>query len=1804
MRLIFLVFALVFVITGSGLNSAWANREETSGSPYLVVVEDQQGQSSRKPGIYKRDSTGKWLPLIMGKVSSLSAVGQYYLPLENFKKNLRFDSLAIVDRRVHIFNINSEMSVSSSILILDGSSGQGHMQVLDPLTSQSIEVPLINTPQEFAFTSVPLQFIVSKLDKIGEVLLLSIHSPHLHGDGVTFPVFLGEHETPSSAPKVVNASHLLEGKFRDGIQLSRRILGSEKSRTPTGYLSQQVINQYARVLPGDGPEIESWRNNVHAKGENIFNLPPSEYRELPQVSIFNGETVTPKIPTLVLAKYPDVEIRYIWDPKGLLSGVYVVPSTGDTNFGFILSNVVQHKCLFLGNISHDSLGFSKNVYAEIGIYSFTDDVGGIHLIQAPSKSEPAIVNLKPPSDLEVIEKSFHIDREDQNIIASWGYKNGSSSTYLYHYILSVPESYIKIISMTEISRKYFNYANLLFRTSRHNGKTYFDTDTPALDTKATYALAHDLSSSHVDLEESAKHNTLILKSLRATKQTVLLESLKYLEYQNVKSSITMSGIYEASDEKQLVSTQVLEPIHIPLYIPGTFVLQKKRIVLLKQNIPTSIDMAIVLSDASRMNGQSNFQANLLLASKGKVFLAKLATIDYPLASLEDIEIHVPFFNNATSDQMLAYVKIKDQGVFPIPFTVSKDESLEARFTQTILNRDSFKLFSGQSIASKANILSRLRYDKNGAIYWVLTGEVSDSEPGFTIRNLITGETVNHHNMKISLFQAGKPVESNTGASSWRYYVPDLKDPVGSSQRYKTDLFSNFKNLLEDMADPRKPPQRVVMIVPEDIKQYAASYPLALYLKHHDRSAQWSRDSSGMKLFVPRDNYFSQEDVLQNFSVMEQNEIAGRSRSFFYGVLSHFSQKAKPEPKNPEDEKTFTILEPKLSENMFDEASADGKVVTDNSDKVNPHFLYLLVTEGHHVPIEKFVAQKWDHPKISSLIIATKEEWDAYITKESFEDKLNLKQYFRVETLQAPTIPVREQYVKELLARKEIQAFGYHIDVSDITNKVIADQDQAREVLARYFVKRADTLAEENQEPSFEGFVKAVGILTKELQKNTALRASLKIDRAVIQQLLSKGFTMTLNPDLLGPDDFHKKLADPQAAWKWQQKGYAGPIKFKEQMINIMRGQLNPSSTQNVASTFILNGESGTGKTQAIRSFFVDFLGLKEYNIKARDFTLGDGRTANAEAGIFILHCPSIADPNIQRIPTTNKSSTIILDEALRHIDLFFTSVHGQRGVLILDDIHDANNSVKEALLKRVRSILDQKTIEAVSAEGGELVTVPTRNITIGLTMNFKPDKDMIKKVAKNEVSPTRDELILATLSTPHAILDDSFLKRITAIVPMDIHPKDAKGPQLTLELANVARRGFLNNQVLTFVSQDVITTLVDKFPTTDVRTFMDPAEKNLLQTSRSTGNLFVTVSKISPHQTSSSGDGPREKIAHYIKDNTEKVSIENTLRGKIEFMRYMIDGSRKVIFESILKSLNENPAYAAGPVNQKNLGAPAAKAIHDHLLTIPSLPIEEMNLNPSLLQVNSFHEKNQFRSILKSIIESQRATMGFSIPHMGAFISDGLLGDSNWDSEDDGMSQRTRLKVAQETMEKIKPVTVKVMAEMLRVKSLEKYPEPEKWIESLNKSDPAFLMRDAGTAMTEALSEYIIEMYGAMVKENHAESLNPGIPKMSTYDSVRIFALAVDKVLAQMPWENMTSFMIKNLNFAVDNLDMGHASALQYLLFESKFSLLNGKHLSLVTGHAQVMPFIEQQESVERTLHKRFTTHCDVILSGLSRGSL
>jgi hypothetical protein len=1819
----------LFLFLGTGMREGIAqSREELvaspqdGGFPYMLVFEDPQGGSKRAPGIYVRGEGGAWIQTFSGRVLPKSVAGGVSAALEMSAYTELYESAVIRNGKLLVFNVDSREGNAGSYLEL-GSPGY---EVLHPVSREPILIPSIEDMRDL---SIVTKEVSLDDDRVLELVLVSIKTDKgASGGGITLALSLemskNDQEGIAGGFKLVFPPLLLDWEFEDRLTLENRIRENESG---VGLLSKLALAPLLRHKTTDNGILKTWRlaHQDYRDGKMTFAGLRQKLKSLstkqiqlqestPYIDVTTGDIEIASLPT-ILFDLMGHESRVVMDPEGRGSGIYV--GEVDTRMSAIQSEepfirglplLGRQMQVVLEKMSHSS-------DKQLGILRMQDGKILMFALNGDYREEPDFIVLEPTEKdfVRQVPKEFAWSFFSMGnfLVCSWTFE-GDQFTSAYRFRFDGPR--INLDSEKTISDKVYHPEDLKRRIIRHNHLIVFDDQTPQADSDEQYKQLYRRTGLHIDLLRSLKskpRDGLAQIFLEPTSEKSLTSTLIYRTYERVKDLEDKTGIYINGGTKEETERSGEPLLRGQILLPAAFMTEvlSSLVIDTQHKEIGEVDVSAVMFDPQHTAGRSAY-LNIFFSPRD----GRSATTLSPLSSKSILP------QNLLSLGLINPVPVKTEkdsqakkfqnGILISYFTHKDPQTGEGRTTISEVRYER-KGEKGLEITgfvdrvvdsvdlTSEEIQTRILFDEQNQAYWVKTPDRDRNDEKFHVLRIVDGKDFRPRVEKSLRLRSLREADSDgiREVIRGRWRVSDSlpygdkeaharRDWLRNSPEFQTDVFPSFRDLLDDLANGDRPARHVVLIVPDDLLNYAQNYPWALRYRDSSRPQSWSARNEHHQVFMPREaaseERATQGEFFKNLGIMREDGV--RKRSLLISPIEKIRQLERPvvdeEETKPKD--AFYLSNTKVSQVSIGWESRQ----SDASDiRELPHALYLLATEGQRIDLAQF--RPGSQTKTASvLLIGTARQWEQLKSSIQLEEAYGLSKHFEVVELGPPNVEMRKKFALEnVLYNPVIRSLDYQPNLKGMFSEEDAaqlDRAKAEEKLMDYLVHRSESLAIENRMPVFEQFMKVLNELANQLMTNEQYRLRRILDLRVIEKVLARVFPMALNLKVLPEDDPLRILSREDADFLWQKAGYAGPVNFKERIIKVILAQLSTDEVRSLKSSVIIYGPTGSSKTRAIRTLF-QMLGLKMYRFD------GDALENDKSWG-FELNLGRVMSGRTAKDSNTPGERMITFEEAKKHLDLFLSGENGARGFVFLDDVHLAPDDVKAYFLKKVRSLQDDKTYKTVKGQER-----PTRNISIFLALNPIDTPERIKKFAKNPQAPTDLELILASLSSGDGSNDveRSALTRFGDIINLGRFPASSKGPALLSVLAPARQTTFGNSQRVVFVNPAVIDRIISNSPHSDARTFLSAASGALMKLPKGSGQIFVLSDRRVQLDTMrserdefyASGGDEAKHIEDFINRNFQAISVEEGYSGKLELLRYVLANFRLKVFQLILESLSENRDFMKRPEFRQQLVLPLSLAIHRHLTEVPEPFLGDLILNPDDLGAIGDGQRHLYNQELEKLIGKLRSSQ--SDLSVSLNIGESPRGNPLAIL---GMGERTqavtRQQVLADTVSSLGGVVHSILSSMMQTPEVDALSRADQWLKG--RFEDKKLVNEFSKTITEEIEKYYRAIFDARLQAKDA---------ITPYEAMRFLVLAVDRAIARQRWGHVVKFLIDSLRLISRDMSVGQSPQVQSILFKSESSIFTPMDQSLVLGLARSLPLVDHFTDQEIRWDARFRTNCRSLLS-------
>lgn len=993
-------------------------------------------------------------------------------------------------------------------------------------------------------------------------------------------------------------------------------------------------------------------------------------------------------------------------------------------------------------------------------------------------------------------------------------------------------------------------------------------------------------------------------------------------------------------------------------------------------------------------------------------------------------------------------------------------------------------------------------------------------------------------------------------SDWKIWSPDTGHAVSRVREvakramtgFESDIFPSLAALLDEAATPSKPAEHRVLIVPAPLKQAVGDLMFQQWVRG-ERGQRWSQKNRHLELayFDSGVTNANQTSILSNLDVLRATPANKRA------ILVTEIDKVATRPASSGDEPF------ELNETVIE---GGGVTLSGSSRSFPPHMLYLLATEGRRLSFEEFEQETpGEHNKVGMLLVGTEEEWESLQRDLGQENRIGLADRFKVERLDPPSEETRKKLLRRVLDRPEIASIRYSFDASGVVQQdklaEISSDEQLDKLLA-FAVSRCQGLASQNGKEPISSFLDFVAVFGKSLIEDETIRRRRTLDRAAIERLFSKIFPMPINVTTLPPEDPLRRLQSPNFAFEWQGAGYESSIELKAKVVKTLLAQTRPDPVRKIPSSVILYGESRSGKTYLFETL-CKTLGLKRYDYS---------RPKDPNAQALVINVGKLRpdpegkekkgnndDRDDDRLPPASESMTV--SEAVRHLHNFLKLPNGYRGHILFDDVHQAPEKVRSQIITLLRTLFESdRGLYRIPNADGSVEEVQVRNLSLYMTLNPTDDQERRRKF----VTPQSGELgeVLAALGGHEVNEVRSFLERWMLVLNISRFPAEAKAPKLRDSLRQAARDVFNNQGKLVLVAPSAVQLAAQRFAN-DNANFLSRATPALIAQGLSLEG-DVPLSVVVPNARGVASMQPRPQLFYpevsgrigtdvepFLDENTVAVPVHGRFDGQVELLRILVGTLRTQVFEAFVRSIGEDPRYAAEADQRRLLLGPTLNAVVAHVTERGFLPMEHLRLDPAEFNVKTEIERDRFRRAIHA--EPDMAVSFFPIRFGDELPTLGFLEEL---TRGVGDRQRNRADVLSEATEKLRGSLDRYLRMLLGIDPNADLPAPDKWLLGLKKREPEADER----RIAHEFGDHFLALYEALFDTTLTEGLDASrFHSLSAYDAARMFLLAVDKAITKLPWGQVLRLVTSGLDMARD-MSYGQRPGVQHFLFESQLSLL------------------------------------------------
>ncbi len=1838
----------------------------------MVVVEGRGG-SDYEPGLYRRGSDGSWERLFSGKILLDPASGRLKANLEMGVHTGRFESLGIVDGHLRLFSSRGQSDKGEGLNDLPYIDiGSEAVPIRDPLTGFDYQLPPITSWNDidvrtafFENHQIQVVIVTLKLTAFpvsgvkGITYAFALHMKAAHGEKIRLmgpPVILSFQKEPADKLTALALDK------NDGVGFFSREWAKKLSQaTPTDPLAlkewrNDVKDWMSLELP-PGYELEELSTIPHISlktGEPVLLEVPryeedNDYFNL--VTLFDPE----------LAMHKSVLPSQLKKNISLKDLRRVVPFS-DGYFMFDESGAYDAiHALDFHTAKYTALRDSGGRY-----WLLTKGVDPSEKRSRVAASKGEIVDkveIKPPKPLRgaIVELSALAEPTTGTLITSWKSDAGDGLTAIHSLSLKYPP---RILSEMAIADEFYHQESLgwrvhTFQSDESGSKQIVGFDisaSPEILSHDDYIAQYREVAAQVDLQSTLKTSELQLYFPEPSREIDFGSSVIYREYQateaNPELAFRRSGFYIG--KKPSADSQTLEPRPKEPRVKSQFI--NGKIVQLPQ-IQTDSEAMQLWSKHISMEAEKGPSRKMALS--GYAFETSSSLRGYGslllVASSDDhasgLVINSRSLSKDFSGKLMPFSKLlhfsvvdvlppsdknKGHGVVSVVMTLQAVGTVlmqvPIRFSEGKfqINQEYQECLLTQDLLSPDEVWGRMRRFTNDQLAFILTPELAEDDPKFTVKRVYDST---EHSVGGRGRMLLKPVHDSSlhepmDGGSWLVRESDSRsdeersrrDRLRHSAEYAVDFMTDFRWALEAAAKKGSKSRRVVFLISPSMRRYAVDYPIALYLRHRssDTFVQsddgWSLANRNLKIMnIPSAPQMPQEDVLSNFEHMRRLLAIGK-RPIVVSSLEAINSIS--EPKVPAtlgregggELKGFVLKD----SNVIQGTDVLSTAAVSESTSV-PHMLYWLATEGRPIPLNEFRPESLEST-IPTILIGTAAEWRMLSEgRTGPEWKQGLADAFEVVEVPPPTAERRAEYIlRNVFQIPQINELNYQVDLSTFGSSVALHDKDPFLVVAEYLVNRAEDLAANQfQLDVFESFLKVAARLSSELTQNWDLRRQRKIDRFFIERCLVQVFPMSLSREILAEGDPLTKVFQPDFLRRWsttKERRYYGQLPFKMRTQQILQGMVLPSEGHNIPASIIIVGSKGTGKTTGVRALFEGVFGLKEWKM---------GPPASEDRGplpYLYISLESVVNPRAERSNKGQESiaaNQISLEKLNETIDQMLSSPNGWRSVFVFDDIHVADESVRAAILKRIRQLQNSKTMPVKNAQG-KIEEVSTRNLVIVLITNLQDNPEKLKKYVSQGRLPTLEQRLLATFAGADFEPESSFINRFGDVINYSGYEPDSMGPKLREEIVRTAKMQLTSALTMRITDPTVIDEIVRKFRGLNGRDFSTSSGRGFASLYRDIQSPFsIVIPKslgegplnVKPGETAAgvgsaysfrgsqqpfswddaSSSESATQLEQFIASQFQVIPISaENLEGRFNFLLYMLGNMRKKAFLTLATGVMEDDQVQSDIPNQRFLLMPLVRGMRRHLKDFAEAPADQLlQLDYQKLGAVSPNHYSMIRGRLRRIAETRSISFPkFTRPEA---TSTGLVSGDRINR----LYQLTEATVMNHTLDQLQEWSTDFAYFMIRRKRTQSRDE---WFQQLHRADS--LSFDI-----ESQKKKMMQIYLKFTRSLGEIRASQVASEFSQYDVARLFIILLDQAIHKVNWATISNEGVALIKRATDDLAFAQLPSLQELLFdtadrEDRWTAFLPVDTNSVLGQLENVPMINEDQVAEQKQHERFTDRC------------
>ncbi|MBL7663923.1 MAG: hypothetical protein JNM93_02230 [Bacteriovoracaceae bacterium] len=995
----------VLILTLFSLGTAVANTELVVNyqgvNPYLLVFKDDEGASKRAPGIYASIDKD-WKLIFPGELFRDREFHGIFTQLTDISNQTQnYESLAIINGKIILFNINSNFEDENSFIDLSGKNGQ----LSDLASGQQIEVLPITNSRDVTLHKI------NNSTKNQYTLLFSVKQnlPGL-GTGLTFFLNLsitskGPLATWPTVPPMV-----IDYKYKPLSEITSAVMPSNAGvRLYSENLLRRIVNPVSG-LKTNNPHITEWVGKVKSALQHEVK---SFYANiLPVFDVTEGKLIFPELKEPIEGQ---IAVQY-YDPQGIdhkfvrrtnvemsLPGVV----NKSTNAKFLYEPQVDGSAILV--INNDLVVIKENMMVlEKAVPQLTDF--SAHAIAIDKEKFYYLISKKglPGNEKNqtwIFEVQLNKNGEPAHLIGKTllnneYYSKNELQKRLMPITLVQPDGAEKPTILFDDNSKLSKDGNSLVRNQQILPLLNVSEITPGSKLKRTYIEALDI----INLNPKLEYRKYAEFDSKNPSGLYLLAK----EYDQSVPLIKRSSLSSASGELlQVITGEGTEESLLATNDKIAYIQTKKDRFVFK--------MEAYAVDPDFSNGENGFKLVIFsknIASPIMDFSPNgLGTANYS-PELTEVKIPVAFDRvkgvkiiNGQGDKSNHVSVLLQIEADPNAETYKESSAMVRNFVLgykaetsrlTVVPEKDVNIISEDALS--VDLRARLVYDTvSGDIYWVEKPHLDRKDKAFSVASLTTSSRAYPNKVSsktINLdFENSYETLARLSDSDWSWDKVDsswkaamstmdtnLDQLVGQRMdeaflKRHDNEFKGLMNELNAIADTHKSPKRTIFVVSSnDDKTKLKNYIRTKYNQERKgKDIPWSYYEHNLHVYVPQSGLAQWDDIEENFLAINNNT----RKAVIYGDIGEILKCGK--------------------DGRLTDLTVDNKTpfrLEKNGQEIPPHMFYLLSTEGEELSFNEF-AQKKNLYKKSAVYVATYDEMEKLKKSMKPEEELGLFQTYDV-----------------------------------------------------------------------------------------------------------------------------------------------------------------------------------------------------------------------------------------------------------------------------------------------------------------------------------------------------------------------------------------------------------------------------------------------------------------------------------------------------------------------------------------------------------------------------------------------------------------------------------------------------------------------------------------------------------------------------------------------------------------------------------------------------------------------------------------